>query len=198
VRAAGGAGALGVLLVLLWGLRQASARPLAAGERPGLTRRPPALLAATLAFAGLGWGLWRPLPLRLGPAARTLALAAGAPLYAAGLALVMWGRLALGDMFAASSSRGAPLFAEQRLVTHGPYARVRHPMYLGYMLAAVGGLLLYRTWTTLLLVPASLTLALRARREEAALAARFGAAWAAYVRRVPAWIPGRHSARQKG
>jgi protein-S-isoprenylcysteine O-methyltransferase Ste14 len=147
------------------------------------------MLAASVLFFEICRRLWRPLPWTLGRAGRSLAVCTGAPLYAAGLGLVLWGRLTLGDMFNFSTSQSAPLFARQHLITHGPFAFVRHPMYLGYGLAAAGGLLLYRTWTTLLLLPAVLGLALRARREETALAARFGAAWAAYAQRVPAWLP---------
>jgi protein-S-isoprenylcysteine O-methyltransferase Ste14 len=190
LRRAGAAGALLVLARLFWGLWRGRRRPLAPGAgRAALVRRGPFLVAASgVFFGGCAW-LWRPLPIVLAPSGRALALALSAPLYAAGLGLVLAGQRALADMFNVATSMGAPLYAEQRLVTGGPFAVVRHPMYLGYQLAAVGALLLYRTWTTALLVPAALALALRARREEAALAARFGAAWMDYRRRVPAWLP---------
>jgi len=62
-------------------------------------------------------------------------------------------------------------------------------MYVGLMLASVGGLLLYRTWTALWLVVQLPVLVVRAAREEEALAAEFGAAWEAYRDRVPGWLP---------
>ncbi len=77
---------------------------------------------------------------------------------------------------------------EHRLITIGPSARVRRPMYLAVIAAGIGGLLIYRTWAMLFFAAAMFGLAVRARREETALAAEFGAAWEAYLRR-PAWLP---------
>ena len=56
-----------------------------------------------------------------------------------------------------------------RLITHGPFAHVRHPMYVGIEVAAVGGLLLYRTWTMVFLTIVFVGLAVRARREDEVL-----------------------------
>lgn len=104
--------------------------------------------------------------------------------------------LALGEMYNVSSRFGAQLYAGHRLVTHGPYALARHPMYLGILFAGAGGLLLYRTWT-FLFVPAHFpALVMRARREEEALSATFGQQWQDYCRRVPGWRP-RFSQKQR-
>jgi Cu+-exporting ATPase len=92
-------------------------------------------------------------------------------------------------MYKVSSGFGVQLNVRHRLVTHGPFALVRHPMYLGLQVAAVGGLLLYRTWTFVFVTANFLALAIRAKREEQALAIEFGDQWNAYARRVPAWIP---------
>jgi protein-S-isoprenylcysteine O-methyltransferase Ste14 len=81
---------------------------------------------------------------------------------------------------------------QHRLVTTGPYAVVRHPIY-----AALLGLLIA---TNLVYAPARLLLVLipvfligietRIYAEEKLLAARFGAEHAAYKRRVAAYLPG--------
>lgn len=55
------------------------------------------LLAAT-GYFGLCCRLWRPLPLVLPRLARALTLVLGALLYFPGVALALWGRLALGEM----------------------------------------------------------------------------------------------------
>jgi protein-S-isoprenylcysteine O-methyltransferase Ste14 len=89
----------------------------------------------------------------------------------------------------ASSTFGAHLYAGHRLVTDGPFAFVRHPMYLGILLAGVGGLLLYRTWTFVFLLTHIPSLILRAWREEEVLAEEFGREWQAYRERTPAWVP---------
>lgn len=192
VRRAGGMVLLTPIGVAYHGLAQSVRRPQGrvAGWAPAtLLRSLPFYVVAGVIFFGAIARLWRPLPLRLPTWARIAALVAGVPLYLGGIALYMAGRFALGEMYGGSTSLGAQLYADHRLVTNGPYAWVRHPMYLGAQLAALGSLLLYRTWATLLVAICFPWLRLRARREEEALAAEFGAAWTAYCRRVPSWIP---------
>jgi protein-S-isoprenylcysteine O-methyltransferase Ste14 len=178
------------------GLRRAPGR--VAGRAPGVLRSPRFFVLASAGYFGLGYLAWRRIPLALSPLARLLALICGALLTFGGLGVVLWGRLALGKMYYVSSSAGAQLFADHRLVTIGPYRLVRHPMYLGILLAAVGGALLYRTWAMLLLVLTGLGLTLRARREEQALAAEFGQAWRDYRRRTPAFLPRVRSSSAQG
>jgi protein-S-isoprenylcysteine O-methyltransferase Ste14 len=105
------------------------------------------------------------------------------------MGLVVWGRLALAENYFVSTGMGAQLFAGHELVTSGPYAIVRHPMYTGLALAALGSLLLFTTWTTLFFAIFAPLVTIRARREEMALSAEFGETWQAYCRRVPAFFP---------
>jgi protein-S-isoprenylcysteine O-methyltransferase Ste14 len=154
-----------------------------------LLRKPAFYLLASAGYFGLCYLLWRPIPASLSPPARAVALAIGGLLYFSGLALVLWGRLVLGKLYFVSTSRGAELFAGHQLITGGPYALVRHPMYVGILMAGLGGMLLYRTWTFVFFALNFLGLILRARREEEALAAEFGDHWLDYCRRVPRWVP---------
>lgn len=190
-RRAGLAAIGGTLVVVLWGLWRGMHRPAGhkTGQEPRMLRTPPFYSIASVGYFGLCYRLWRPLPFALSLPARALALVFGALLYFPGLALALWGRLALGEMYNVSSSFGAQLYADQRLVTHGPYALVRHPVYLGILLTATGGLLLYRTWTFLFVLGHVPALLIRARHEEAALAVEFGERWRDYCRRVPGWRP---------
>ena len=190
VRWAGGGAALVCLMFALAGMARGLHRPR--GRTTGLARkvlRLPAYLLLSVLFFGMCFLLWRPLPLALVVSGRIVALALGALLYFPGLALYLWSRLTLGEMYNVSSSMGAQLYADHRLVTHGPFAFVRHPMYLGVILASAGGLLIYRNWTLVFTTVSFLGLALRARREEQALAAEFGEQWEEYCRRVPGWMP---------
>ncbi len=91
----------------------------------------------------------------------------------------------------------ARLVEGHRLVTEGPYALVRHPIY-----TAMAALLL-ATGLTYSRLPA-LTVALavfavgtlvRVRSEERLLRAEFGAEFDAYARRVPAVVPGLKAVR---
>lgn len=190
VRWAGAVVAFVSLIAVLAGMMRGLRRPQ--GRTTGLARQIltlPAYLLISVGFFGTCYLLWRPLPLALSAQARTVTLALGALLLFPGLALVLWGRFTLGEMYYVSSSMGAQLYADHRLITYGPFAFVRHPMYVGILLASAGGLLIYRTWTLVFTTVAFLGLALRARREEQALAAEFGEQWEAYRQQVPAWIP---------
>jgi protein-S-isoprenylcysteine O-methyltransferase Ste14 len=79
---------------------------------------------------------------------------------------------------------------EQRLVTTGIRAHVRHPVYLGHlceMLAWSVGTGLYVCWA--LTVLAIATGAVMIRLEDAELERRFGQDYVNYKRRVPALVP---------
>ena len=188
-RHAGGWAALVALALLLPGLR-ASVRP---GGR--VVGRPERVLSpGRLALVSVAWFAavalaWRRLPIVLRPGQRLLLLATSLPLYLIGMVGIASGRLALGGSYRVSTTAGLRLAPDHHLVTSGPYAVVRHPMYVGMMLAALSALLLYRTWTTLLVVAQLPVLVARARLEDRALAVAFGAAWEAYRDRVPGWIP---------
>lgn len=189
----GSAGIVAVLLtlgVVFWGMARGLRRP------PGLTTGSPQRVLTgpfyvvfSVLYFSVCYALWRSVPLALSEEARVMALALGALLFFPGLALVLWGRLALGRMYNVSSGFGVRLYADQRLVTEGPFAVVRHPMYLGVLLVALGGTLVYRTWTFVFFLLNFPGIAYRARLEERALALKFGEQWEAYRRRVPAWIP---------
>ncbi|HSL76371.1 MAG TPA: methyltransferase [Candidatus Limnocylindrales bacterium] len=180
---------------------------------PGLVRsvrgdgasigRPWLVLTPTrVPLVGAGWfaamkAAWRPLPIRLGTAARWTALVGGLAMYLSGMSLAVYGRLALGSSYRPSTTLGATL-APDRLVTTGPFAIVRHPMYLGLMVAAIGSTGLYRTWSTLWFVMQLPVLVVRARREDALLARTFGDAWTAYAAAAPAWLPFAQPGRSEG
>lgn len=191
VRWLGGLVAYITLAVVLAGIWRGTRRPVGqtTGRYAGWLRSPLFYLLAALIFIGAGLLFWRSLPFELTVGVRIVTLVAGALFYFPGIALILWGRFTLGDMYFVSTSQGAQLFAGHKLVTHGPFAIVRHPMYLGLILAALGGLLLYQTWTMVAFTFfAPLTL-LRSRREERVLAAEFGAQWQDYCQRVPAFLP---------
>lgn len=180
--------ALGIILAGIWrGVRRPAGRTT--GRAAGWLRSPLFYLLSTALYVGISVVLWRPLPFMLSMRARAWTLALGSLAYFPGMTFILWGRLALGKMYFVSTSFGAQLYADHLLVTRGPYAIVRHPMYLGLIAAAFGSLLIYRNWTTALFAFFAPFLLRRARREEQALATEFGEQWQAYCRRVPAFFP---------
>jgi protein-S-isoprenylcysteine O-methyltransferase Ste14 len=76
------------------------------------------------------------------------------------------------------------------LITDGPFAKSRNPIYVGNTLLLLGaGLLFGIAW----FIPAALAAAfttqkLAIEREERHLSARFGKAWEDYAARTPRWL----------
>lgn len=191
IRWLGGVLAYTALALVLYGVWRGTQRK--AGRTTGRTghflRSFWFYMVSTGLFFGIAYFGWSPLPWTLAGQARLWILIFGALLYFPGMILVLWARLSLGKNYFVSTGFGAQLFENHQLVTHGPFAIVRHPMYAGVIVASLGALLIYMTWTTVYFaVFAPLTL-VRARREEAALAAEFGDQWQAYCKQVPMLIP---------
>lgn len=147
------------------------------------------ILLGAVGFA-LVWTFRRPET--VGPFGLDGALAWAAVVLTAGLVLVaLWLVWSAFRVLGAQWSAEARALERHELVTTGPYARVRHPIYaaLGALLlttglaisrpwALVGGALLYGVGT-----------AIRVRREEALLRRTFGETFIAYASAVPAFLP---------
>lgn len=77
-----------------------------------------------------------------------------------------------------------------RLATTGPYRRVRHPQYLGFIVIMLGFLFQWPTLLTLLMFPILVVMYVRlARREEHEVLAEFGADYERYAGQTPAFLP---------
>ena len=75
------------------------------------------------------------------------------------------------------------------LMTGGPYAISRHPMYVGELALWLGWAILYGSIPVLVGFAALATVVVRlASREERALDAKFGDAYREYESRVPRWL----------
>ncbi len=86
---------------------------------------------------------------------------------------------------------------EHHLATSGPYAYVRHPQYMGFVLIMLGFLFQWPTLITLMMFPILVYMYVRlAWREEREVATEFGDEYAKYAARTPAYFP-RWSATRK-
>lgn len=85
------------------------------------------------------------------------------------------------------------LYAAQqadRLATTGPYASVRHPQYIAFVLIAFSFLLQWPTLLTLVMFPVLVWIYVRlARAEQREMLQEFGDEYANYAARTPAFIP---------
>jgi protein-S-isoprenylcysteine O-methyltransferase Ste14 len=99
----------------------------------------------------------------------------------------------IGGDFVLISAAWKVLYEAQRrheLAAKGPYARVRHPQYVGFILIMAGFLLQWPTLLTLAMFPILVWMYVRlARQEEREARAEFGAAYVQYAERVPGFIP---------
>jgi methanethiol S-methyltransferase len=77
-----------------------------------------------------------------------------------------------------------------RLAAEGPYAYVRHPQYVGFILIMLGFLLQWPTILTVIMFPLLVSMYVRlAHAEEREVRAAFGAAYERYAAVTPRWLP---------
>ena len=103
-----------------------------------------------------------------------------------GIALALWARWHLGQYWSARVT----IKDDHQLIRTGPYAYFRHPIYSGFDLAAVGGVLAIDRWRCV--VGVVLIVAgywIKARREESMLTAQFGPAFEAHCRHTGFLLP---------
>ena len=86
---------------------------------------------------------------------------------------------------------------EGQLATRGPYAVIRHPQYVGFVLVMSGFLLQWPTLVTLAMFPVLVFMYVKlALREEDEARARFGADYERCAERTPRFVPRLASFRQ--
>ncbi len=108
------------------------------------------------------------------------------PFHIASYILIIYGFILLADAWRV-------LYKAQRdhtLATGGPYARIRHPQYAGFVLIMFGFLLQWPTILTLAMFPILVWMYVRlAKSEERDAQKEFGTPWDEYAKGTPAFIP---------
>ena len=145
----------------------------------------PLWIGMWLVVGAISWP-WRHVVLYDSP----LSWLAAAPFFAAGFYLYYrgWARFSFAQLIGRPEVQGDGF--EQRLVTIGIRARVRHPVYLGHLCELVGwsvgtGLAVIYALTVLAVV----TGAAMIRMEDSELERRFGEPYRQYRKATPALIP---------
>jgi protein-S-isoprenylcysteine O-methyltransferase Ste14 len=121
-------------------------------------------------------------PLRSGP------LVAGLTCLAAGLWLFFRSHADLGTNWSVTLE----LRQEHRLISHGVYRAIRHPMYAALTLYSVGQALVVPNWVAGFsnVIALAALVALRLEAEEKMMAEQFDDEYAAYSARTKRFIPG--------
>jgi protein-S-isoprenylcysteine O-methyltransferase Ste14 len=109
---------------------------------------------------------------------------AGCVVCVIGVAFAIWARMALGRNWGMPMTR----HAQPELVTSGPYAYVRHPIYTGVITMFIGTALVYPLAALPTLVMSAYFL-FSARREEQDMARRFPDTYPAYHQRSKMLVP---------
>lgn len=129
-----------------------------------------------------------PIPVLTHPAPAALGLA----LLLVSLFIIVYTHSYMGEAWRSGVAEGGP----SRLITDGPFGRVRHPVFTAIALGQLGFFLAFPSLFSLLCLVAGLAVLMaQARFEERRMAETFGKAWHDYARLVPALLP-RRSAGQ--
>lgn len=105
----------------------------------------------------------------------------------AGCLFAIWARITLGSNW----SGRATVKASHELITKGPYAIARHPIYTGILTGAVGTGVAMAEWRCLLgMALIALVFAAKMGQEEKLMIQTFPEAYPLYRQRVKALIPG--------
>lgn len=121
-----------------------------------------------------------------GPA-RVALLVAGLVLVVVGVAFNIWGRLLLKSSWA----NQIRIYEGQTLLTTGPYAIVRHPLYASLIWIFIGGSLVYSNPVSLLLTACVFVpmMYVRAKKEDAVLLENFAGEHEAYRNATGMFFP---------
>lgn len=122
----------------------------------------------------------------VGSGAGARQLTAGTVMMAAGFLLMAWGLI----VFIRSRTAILPFHSARTLVIVPPYTFTRNPMYLGLLIAYLGGTLATNWAWPIVFLPLVIGVmnGFVIAREERYLRAEFGASYADYCRRVRRWI----------
>jgi len=109
-----------------------------------------------------------------------------AAMTAFGVLFAIWARVHIGKYWSSTVA----LKSEHQLIRTGPYARIRHPIYTGIILAIAGTALAVGRYAAIVaLVIYVVAFWFKARKEEALLAGEFGPAFDEHRRRTGFFLP---------
>lgn len=126
---------LWIIFILFWRVMSMFVKPPI--ERAPLAERMsyniPLFFGFACLFMSFGSWAWTPLTAVIVAQTKYSALA-GLVVTALGLGIAVWARIVLGKNW----NHTIAVLDRQRLVTHGPYAYMRHPIYTGLLLMFLG------------------------------------------------------------
>lgn len=173
-----------VVFWVYWILAALKSRPSRIAYRRQFFRGRLAILCLVLVT---GW-LFRYLPGNVKThllGTSSLVAVIGLILYIAGVVVAVWARRTLG------SAWGLPMTSKDkpRLVISGPYAYIRHPIYSGLLLMALGSALDVNTYWLIVFIGASVFFIYSALIEEKLLSEQLPKEYPRYMRSTKRLLP---------
>jgi protein-S-isoprenylcysteine O-methyltransferase len=111
----------------------------------------------------------------------------GLALTLSGFVLRAWAARTLGDLW----STHIEIRANHRVVTSGPYRRIRHPIYVSLLVDVLGAMIMLRSLAAFVLFAVAYVpiVIWRLRVEERAMVEHLGTSYLAYMDEVPPILP---------
>lgn len=112
-------------------------------------------------------------------------LTVGFVVFLLGLLLAVWARVHLGNNW------GMPMTQKQKpeLVTSGPYAYIRHPIYAGILLAVIGCAITISLFSLIIFAMMSVYFIYSSVIEEKLLTTQFPGVYPEYIRKTKMLVP---------
>lgn len=170
--------------LIYWFILSPRPKKSVGGNRQWWIRLAIVLVVIAFAYAGASRAPAAPA-LTLAVSAHPLLGAIGAACAVAGIAFAIWARYHLG------ANWGMPMTEreEPELITSGPYAYVRHPIYTGVLLALLGSTLSAGGWWIVIFFGYAAYFIYAAKKEEKVMLAKFPNQYPAYMARSKMLVP---------
>jgi len=178
-------GGMWLLFCIVWLIGSVGAKRTA--SRRAWWVQAPLRMAIVVILLALLASRWRGELLRSGAALLMSPTAglAGLILCILGIGYAIWARIVIGRNWGMPMS----LKEDPQLVTSGPYARVRHPIYSGVLLAMLGSGFAISLWWFMFFVVNAAQFVYAARKEEQHMLQVFPDSYPGYMRRTRMLIP---------
>lgn len=111
--------------------------------------------------------------------------AVGTVMYIAGYVMAVWGKNVMSQSWGVP---GVHAKKQNKLVTSGPFAFSRNPLYVGILLIYFGFALAIQSWLIILRIPLAIYFYKSAVREEVNLEKIFGKEYVVYKKSVPRFL----------
>ncbi len=110
----------------------------------------------------------------------------GLVIFLCGTALAVWAKLTMGSSWGRPAQHNIKI--QSTLVTRGPFASSRNPIYLGFLFLFLGVEMVLQSYLLILILPLFFSVYLAVKKEEKLLEKYFGKEYLEYKKRVPRFL----------